>query len=143
MMKKYFCSNKNTALILFALLFILNAGISAQEEQPDVSKLFIGKWTTGARQENAIDFGGTPIRASLIIYELDGILYARMESPDADIFNATADDITIDGNKIKIYFKQLDGLYKGKLNDDKNQLIGTLVLTGKYISASFVKVRTD
>jgi hypothetical protein len=142
-MNRLFCIRKINVLFLAALLFILNSGLKAQEDKPETSKLFLGKWTTGARQDNAIAFGNNLIRASLLIFELDGLIYAKMESSDADMFNTVADDVTIDGNKIKLFFKQIDGLYKGKLDDNKKVISGTLVLTGKYISVSFVKVNME
>lgn len=134
------CFNGSKFIIpsLFALLFVLNTVSFAQ--QPESYKLFLGKWTTGAKQDNAIDLGGNLIRANLVISELDGIPYARMESPDADAFNMNAEDVTIDGYKIKIYFKQIDGLYKATLGDNKNELRGTFAFTGKHISVSFYKV---
>jgi hypothetical protein len=140
-MKRYiFCRKKILLLSLFVSLFFINTVASAQ---PETSKLFLGKWTTGAGQENAIELGDSFYRASLTIYELDGIFYARMESQDADIFNISTDDVTVTGNKIKIFFKELDGLYKAELNDNKNELSGTLAMTGKYISVSFKRVRME
>jgi hypothetical protein len=139
-MKKSFSRIRIVIPSLFVLLFVLNANSFAQ---PETYKLFAGKWTTGAREDNAISWGNNFVRASLLIYDLDGILYVRMESPDADIFNVSSDDVNVDGNKIKIYFKQIDGLFKAELNDNKNVINGTLAFAGKHLSVSFVKVKVE
>jgi hypothetical protein len=139
-MRNILCSAKNLILAPLTLLFILSSVSSAQ---PETSKLFLGKWVTGTGQENAINFEGNFYRASLSFYDLDGILYAKMESPDADIFNIISDDVTVTGYRIKIFFKELDGLYKAELTDNKDELKGTLALRGKFISIGFKKVRMD
>jgi hypothetical protein len=140
MKRNIFCAKKSLSLFLFTALFFINTISSAQ---PETSKLFLGKWITGTGQENAIQIGDNFYRASLAIYDLDSILYARMESQDADAFNISTDDVTVTGNKIKIFFKELDALYKAELNDNKNELRGTLAMTGKYISLSFKKIRME
>jgi hypothetical protein len=63
-----------------------------------------------------------------------------MESPDADAFNMPADETTVSGEKLKIYFGPMNALFKGEINRGNNYITGTLAFLGKTISMSLVKI---
>jgi hypothetical protein len=123
----------------FVYLFIVNSFFA----QGNTEKLFVGKWMGGTMNENTINIDGNLYRISLRIEESDGVLMTRMESPDADIFNITASETQIDGYKIKIFFKEIDSLFRGKLDPEKMELNGTFVLGNKYTSIGFKKIRIE
>ncbi|MCX6175157.1 MAG: hypothetical protein NTZ27_10425 [Ignavibacteriales bacterium] len=139
-MTKYFSLFK---IFLFAAIIYLSVlnGYSLAQENTD--KLFIGKWVTGPNRENTLDIDGNLYRISFSIEDVGGILVTRMESPDADVFNLTAAETIVDGYKVKIYFKEIDSLFKGELSSRKIELNGTFVMGRKYISISFRKIRTE
>ena len=139
-MTKYFSLFKG---FLFAAVIYLSALNSYSLAQENTDKLFIGKWVSGPNRENMLNIDGNPYNISFSIEDVDGIPVTKMESPDADVFNLTAAETTIDGYKIKIYFKEIDSLFKGELSSRKIELNGTFVIGRKYVSISFRKVRAE
>lgn len=139
-MERYFSLVK---IFFVAAIISLSAFNSSSPAQGNTEKLFIGKWIAGPNRENTLNIDGNLYQVSFIIEDLDGILVARMESPDADVFNLSATETIVDGYKIKIYFKEIDSLFKGELSSRKSELNGTFIMGRKYISISFRKVRKD
>ncbi|MCX6169653.1 MAG: hypothetical protein NTX65_09940 [Ignavibacteriales bacterium] len=132
-----------TKFLTLAIVIYLSALSSVSLAHGNIEKLFLGKWVGGSMRENTLNIDGNTYRISLRIEEYDGILITRMESPDADIFNITASETSIDGYKIKIFFKEIDSLFRGTLNAEKMELNGTFILGNKYISIGFKKIRTE
>jgi predicted transcriptional regulator of viral defense system len=130
-----------TKVLIFATVIYLSALNNFSLAQGNAEKLFVGKWVAGPNRENTLNIDGNPYRISLRIEDFDGILVTRMESPDADVFNITSAETIVDGYKIKIYFKEIDSLYRGELSAEKMELNGTFVMGNKYISISFKKIR--
>jgi hypothetical protein len=123
------------AICVQLLIFSFNA-----EAQQNAEKRFWGNWTTGLQKDNCLIIEGNMITVSLAIQDLDGGLFIRMGSPDADAFNLFADDAVVDDEKIKITFEKLNAIYKGKINESNNQIKGTISFPGKSFSLSFMRI---
>ncbi len=139
-MQKIFRHSITTLFTVFVLA-VLSSNIS--KAQSNEYKRFIGKWITGPNQENYMKIGDNYVRVYLYIEDVDGILYSRMESPDADVFNMPGEETTSSGDKIKIYFKQLDAIYRGEINRGNTQITGALAFLGKTVPLGFVKVMVE
>jgi hypothetical protein len=128
------------AVFAFTILFQLFIFSVPSQAQDLVYKRFLGKWVTGPTRDNYLKIDENFIQAFFIIEDLDGIPYVRMESPDADAFNMPADEATVSGEKIIIYFSPLNAVFKGKINKGNDHLTGTLAFLGKTVSMSLMKI---
>jgi hypothetical protein len=136
-MIKIFTRNFVFITMVWVLPLALSQIIRAQNA---AERRFYGKWITGAGRENCLVIEDNMIAVSLTIQDLDGMLFVKMESQDADAFNQVADETVVDGDKIKITFGQLDALYKGKINEADNQIKGTIAFLGRIYPLSFMKI---
>jgi hypothetical protein len=79
-----------------------------------------------------------PMRYNIIIEENNGQLLAVLDSPDRYLI-INADEITISGDSITIKFNEIDATYRGKLNSDKDQLLGSLIFFGRMFTLGLRK----
>jgi hypothetical protein len=133
-------SSFHKAVFAFAILFQLFVFSVPSQAQDLEYKRFLGKWVTGPIRDNYLKIDENLIQVFFIIEDLDGIPYVRMESPDADAFNMPAEEATVSGEKIKIYFSPLNAVFKGKINKGNDHLTGTLAFLGKTVSMSLMKI---
>jgi hypothetical protein len=127
-------------IFVLAVLIILTTVGKTTNAQNQEYKRFLGKWVTGPTRENYLHVDEDYIQIYFYIEDLDGILYMRMESRDADAFNMPADEATTSGEKIKAYFEPLNAVFKGEINKANNHIIGTLSFLGKTFPLSCVKI---
>ena len=139
-MKRIFNFN---IVILFATLFLVMLANNSSNAQDNLYKRFVGRWVTGPLHENFLKIGDNYILVYLNIEDVDGVLFTRMESPDADAFNMPGDETTSSGDKIKIYFKPLNAYYRGTINRANNQIIGSIAFLGKTVLMGLVKVMVE
>jgi len=139
-MKKIFVLRTAPLLMCFVLILLVTVSSSAQNFE---YKKFVGRWVTGPLRENYLKIEENYILVYLNIEDVDGVLYTTMESPDADAFNMPAEETTTSGNKIKIYFKPLNAIYRGEINRANNQLIGSMAFLGKTVPMGLVKIAVE
>ncbi len=138
---KRILNNRPATILAFLFLLIICSGFS--DAQNNLYKRFVGRWVTGPLHDNYLKIGDNYILVYLNIEDVDGVLFTRMESPDADAFNMPGDETTASGDKIKIYFKPLDAIYRGEINRANNQITGSMAFLGKTVPMSLVKVMID
>lgn len=140
-MKKKKLINLSTLLKVEALLFI---GVSVYAQEQNFEK-FIGYWKSGdvtfqsyipslsAANKNQY------LRFEFDIAEKDGRLTAKMKSPDSNVLWMDADKTMVSNDTIKLSFKAIKGIFTGVLNDDKNQIVGSLNFLGRMFPIGLAK----
>lgn len=106
---------------------------------------FIGQWKSGDitftsyKPTLQASSKNNYLTVSFIISQSNDTLYAKMKSPDTNVLWFDATRIIVSGNEIKLYFDQITGVYVGKLNDNCDQLDGSLNFLGRMIPISLQK----
>ncbi|MBX2976416.1 MAG: hypothetical protein KF721_09795 [Ignavibacteriaceae bacterium] len=137
----------NTKLIkiifIISVLILLNEKNQLLFAQDKQLNKFIGSWLSedlveASMTKVSFKARNNPMRYSITIEENNGQLRAVLDSPDRNI-KLNSDEITISGDSIGIKFKEIDAIYRGNLNSDKDQLYGSLIFVGRMFTLGLRK----
>jgi hypothetical protein len=127
-------------IFLVIVLLLLNGKNHYMFAQDQQVNQFVGKWLSEDLVEASLSFKvrNGPVRYKIIIEENNGQLQAVLDSRDKNM-KINGDEIEVMGDSISIKFKEIDAIYRGRLNSSKDQLMGSLIFLGRMITMGLRK----